>query len=79
MEISKIRRGVICISLSEAPSESFNQIAKKAYEAVGEVPPPSIEITVFSKDGNTLLFANKKETSAIHIGASRRLCRYISN
>ena len=79
MEIQKIRHGVICIILSEAPSEPFSQIAKKAYRALGEVPPASIEITFFSKDGNFLLFAKKKEVSAMQIGASRRLCKHILN
>ncbi len=81
MEIQKIRRGVICVSISgKIPdSESFRRIAEKAYKAVGEVPPASFEMTVFSKDNTTLLFAREKEISAMHIGASRRLCKHILN
>ena len=79
MEVRKIRRGVICVSLSESPSESFRSIAEKAYASVGEVPPASFELSVFSKDNETLLFAREKEISAVHIGASRRLCKHIIN
>lgn len=79
MEVRKIRRGVICVSLSEKPSDSFRKIAEKAYISIGEMPPQSFELSVFSKDNTTLLFAREKEISAVHIGASRRLCKHIIN
>lgn len=79
MEISKIRRGVICISLSGKVTEPLRQIVERAYEAIGEVPPPSFEITAFSKGNATLLFAGQKESSAMHLGASRRICKHILN
>lgn len=79
MEIRKIRPGVICVSFKGVPSASFREIAERAYEEVGEEPPLSFELSVFSKDNATLLFARKKEISAVHIGASRRLCTHIMN
>ena len=79
MKIQKIRRGVICISFSGTSSVPFREIAEKAYEEVGEDPPESFELSVFSKDSETLLFAYTKEISAVHVGASRRLCKHIIN
>lgn len=79
MEIRKIRSGVICVSFKGVPSVPFREIAEKAYEKIGEVPPESFELSVFSKDSETLLFAYTKEISAVHVGASRRLCKHIIN